>query len=269
MLALPGLNGADRAESERYVKALISAASNRSPRSYAAAFYRLLMSVGSASVKKAASAALRETTSLGAYPPGWVTEIGKPTPDKAWRRHDAFGDEEVIVVTFSYGDKQHGVLADRQHRDASRGGGGHQPGTGPSDCGRRQRQRQSRRPVRGDLAGTGARPGRGAADPRRAVWSRDDRSLGDVPAGGPGAHTTAARRGRGPGGYVHRCRPCKPPWTSSSPARTRRRQATPRSPGSGRRRSPATAVAPTARRPRRRARVRSRQMLGMSQARSS
>jgi hypothetical protein len=110
MLALPGLNGADRAESERYVKALISTASYRSPRSYAAAFYRLLMSVGSASVKKAASAALRETTSLGAYPPGWVTEIGKPTPDRAWRRHDAFGDEEVIVVTFSYGDKQHGVL---------------------------------------------------------------------------------------------------------------------------------------------------------------
>jgi hypothetical protein len=110
MLALPGLNGADRAESERYVKALISTASNRSPRSYAAAFYRLLMSVGSASVKKTASGALRETTSLGAYPPGWVTEIGKPTPDKAWRRHDPFGDEEVVVVTFSYGDKQHGVL---------------------------------------------------------------------------------------------------------------------------------------------------------------
>ena len=110
MLALPGLNGADRAESERYVKALISTASSRSPRSYAAAFYRLLMSVGSPTVKKAASGALREATSLGGYPPGWVTEIGKPTPDKAWRRHDAFGDEEVIVVTFSYGDKQHGVL---------------------------------------------------------------------------------------------------------------------------------------------------------------
>jgi hypothetical protein len=110
MLALPGLNGADRAESERYVKTLISTASYRSPRSHAAAFYRLLMSTGSATVKKAASGALRETTSLGAYPPGWVTEIGKPTPIKAWRRHDAFGDEEAVVVTFGYGDKQHGLL---------------------------------------------------------------------------------------------------------------------------------------------------------------
>jgi hypothetical protein len=110
MLALPRLNGADRAESERYIKALISTASYRSPRSYAAAFFRLLMSSGSATVKKAASDALRETTSLGAYPPGWVTEIGKPTPDKAWRRQDAFGDEEVVIVTFGYGEKQHGVL---------------------------------------------------------------------------------------------------------------------------------------------------------------
>jgi hypothetical protein len=110
MLALPGLNGADGTESERYVKALISTASYRSPRSYAAAFHRLLMSVGSPAVKKLASGALRETTSLGGYPPGWVTEIGKPTPDKAWRRRDAFGDEEVVVVTFNYGDKPHGVL---------------------------------------------------------------------------------------------------------------------------------------------------------------
>jgi hypothetical protein len=110
MLALPRLNGADRAESERYVEALISTASYRSPRSHAAAFYRLLMSVGSPTVKKAASGGLRETTSLGAYPPGWVTEIGKPTPDKAWLRQDAFGDEEAVVVTFSYGEKQHGVL---------------------------------------------------------------------------------------------------------------------------------------------------------------
>ena len=31
MLALPGLNGADRAESERYVKALISTASTGHP----------------------------------------------------------------------------------------------------------------------------------------------------------------------------------------------------------------------------------------------
>jgi hypothetical protein len=115
MLALPGLNGADRTESERYVKALISSASYRSPRSHAAAFHRLLMALGSATVKKMASGALRETTSLGAYPPGWVTEIGKPTPDKAWRRHDAFGDEEAVVVTFSYGEKQHGVLVRLDH----------------------------------------------------------------------------------------------------------------------------------------------------------
>ena len=169
MLALPGLDGADRTESERYVKALhLDRLAARSPGSYTAAFYRLLMSVGSPTVKKAASGALREATSLGGYPPGWVTEIGKPTPDKAWRRRDAFGDEEVVVVTFSYGDKQHGVQPRvRQHRAAGRGGGGDQPGTrsslvaavgdvsdSPGDQ------------FGGDLAGTGARPGRGAAAAR-------------------------------------------------------------------------------------------------------
>jgi hypothetical protein len=39
-----------------------------------------------------------------------VTEIGKPTPGEAWRRHDVFGDEEAIVVTFAYGEERHGVL---------------------------------------------------------------------------------------------------------------------------------------------------------------
>src|SRR5262249_2048745 len=52
-----------------------------------------------------------ELTASGAYPPGWVTEIGKPVPGEAWRRYDVFGDDEMLVVTFSYGDARHGLLA--------------------------------------------------------------------------------------------------------------------------------------------------------------
>ena len=84
------------------------------PRSSAAAFYRVLMTLGSPNAKKMASGALRELTSTGVYPPGWVTEIGKPVPGEAWRRRDAFGDDDVVVVTFSYGDgddaSRHAVL---------------------------------------------------------------------------------------------------------------------------------------------------------------
>ena len=44
------------------------------------------------------------------YPPDWVTEIGKPVPGQAWRRYDVFGDDEALLVTFSYGDVEHAVV---------------------------------------------------------------------------------------------------------------------------------------------------------------
>jgi len=114
MLALPALNRSSRATTESYISALIAQAARMRPRSSAAVFYRVLMTLGSPNLRKMASGALRELTSAGVYPPGWVTEIGKPAPDEAWRRRDAFGDDEVVVVTFRYpegGDAgRHAVL---------------------------------------------------------------------------------------------------------------------------------------------------------------
>jgi hypothetical protein len=114
MLALPALNRSSRTAAESYVSALIAQAARMRPRSSAAAFYRLLMTLGSPNVKKMASGALRELTSAGVYPPGWVTEIGKPVPVEAWRRRDPFGDDDVVVVTFSYSEgddaSRHAVL---------------------------------------------------------------------------------------------------------------------------------------------------------------
>jgi hypothetical protein len=110
LLALPALNRSTRADAETFVAALIQTAARLAPRSSAAAFYRLLMALGSPSVKKMASGALREITAKGAYPPGWVTEIGKPVPGEAWQRCDVFGDDEAIVVTFAYGEERHAIL---------------------------------------------------------------------------------------------------------------------------------------------------------------
>jgi hypothetical protein len=114
LLAVPALNRSSRANAESYVSALISSAARMQPRSSAAAFYRVLMTLSSPNVRKMASGALRELTSTGVYPPGWVTEIGKPVPGEAWLRRDGFGDDEVVVVTFSYGDgddvSRHAVL---------------------------------------------------------------------------------------------------------------------------------------------------------------
>ena len=68
------------------------------------------MSLGSRSVKRAASQALADFTEDDIYPPGWVTSIGKPTPGRAWRQHDVFGESEVIAVTFSYSGAEHALI---------------------------------------------------------------------------------------------------------------------------------------------------------------
>lgn len=75
-----------------------------------AALLRLLMAMGTAATKRAASRALAELTGEGVYPPEWVTDIGKAAPRRAWRRYDVFGDDEAIAVTFTYGEAEHGIL---------------------------------------------------------------------------------------------------------------------------------------------------------------
>lgn len=76
----------------------------------AAAFLRLLMSLGTRSVKRIAGDALASLIDHDVYPPQWVNSIGKPAPGQAWRIYDVFGDHEVIAVTFSYPDEAEHVL---------------------------------------------------------------------------------------------------------------------------------------------------------------
>ncbi|MDQ2811428.1 MAG: hypothetical protein M3Z75_05975 [Actinomycetota bacterium] len=75
-----------------------------------AAMLRVLMSLGTAGVKKGASDGLAQLTDHGVYPPEWVTGLGKVTPGQAWRRYDVFGDDEAIAATFGYGEAEHGVV---------------------------------------------------------------------------------------------------------------------------------------------------------------
>jgi hypothetical protein len=71
---------------------------------------RLLMSLGSPAVKRAASTALADLTAAGRYPADWVNEVGKPVPVQAWRRYDAFGDDEAVAVSYRYGETEHGIV---------------------------------------------------------------------------------------------------------------------------------------------------------------
>jgi hypothetical protein len=76
-----------------------------------AALLRLVMLLGSPTVKSQARTALGELTGKGVYPASWVTEAGKAEPVRASRVYDVFGDWEDITVTFRYADGEHTLVA--------------------------------------------------------------------------------------------------------------------------------------------------------------
>jgi hypothetical protein len=86
------------------------AATGRTPAD--AALLRLIASLGTPDAKRAASRGLAQLTADGIYPAEWVAEAGRATPGEAWRRHDVLGDEELIVVTYRYGDVEHVLFVD-------------------------------------------------------------------------------------------------------------------------------------------------------------
>lgn len=110
IMALPLVAAATPEETEAFAVTLVDSAVREPPTPDDAALFRLLMSLGPRAVKRAASQALGQLTSDGLYPPEWVADIGKPAPGRAWRRYDIFGDEEYVVVTFSYGDAEHALM---------------------------------------------------------------------------------------------------------------------------------------------------------------
>jgi hypothetical protein len=111
LIALPLLTGGTDEEYELLAGALISAAEERAHEPEdAAAFLRLVMTLGPRAVKRQASDALADLTDDGIYPPEWVNGIGKPVPGQAYRGRDMFGDHETVLVTFSYADAEHGLL---------------------------------------------------------------------------------------------------------------------------------------------------------------
>src|SRR5690348_7801931 len=100
----------DVAEEEQFRATVLVDGARRRRNPDGAALLRLLMAMGTATTKRAASRALAELTGEGIYPPEWVTGIGKVTPGRAWRRYDIFGDDEALAVTFTYGEAEHGIL---------------------------------------------------------------------------------------------------------------------------------------------------------------
>jgi hypothetical protein len=102
--------GAEEAGPEEFAEALLDAAIQDQFTPESAAFCRLIVSLGTPVLKREASRRLRDHTDEGVYPPDWVTAAGRPTPHRAWRSYDVFGDLEYIIVTFGYGESEHAIL---------------------------------------------------------------------------------------------------------------------------------------------------------------
>ena len=98
------------AEAREYLEALVRNAAVRQPTPTGATALRIMAALGPASVKRAAGRELGELTADGIFADEWATDAGKPVPRQAWRSYDVFGDGELIVVTFGYGDAEHAVL---------------------------------------------------------------------------------------------------------------------------------------------------------------
>ncbi len=110
-MAIPRVTGElDPDETEKFISTVLVDGAVRRQTPDGAALLRLLMALGSQDTKRAASQALAELTGAGIYPADWVTGVGKVTPGQAWRRYDVFGDDEAIVVTFGYGEAEHGIV---------------------------------------------------------------------------------------------------------------------------------------------------------------
>ena len=101
---------AEAGDAETFVREVLVDGAVRKRTPDAAALLRVLTSLGTAATKRAASQGLARLTAAGVYPPDWVTEVGKPVPVRAWRRHDVFGDDEIVAVTFGYAEVEHGIL---------------------------------------------------------------------------------------------------------------------------------------------------------------
>jgi hypothetical protein len=109
-MGLPRVGQLDPERTQAFISKVLVGEAIRNPSPESAAMLRLFVTLGSPATKRAASQALAQLTEMGIYPPGWVTEAGKPIPGQAWRRYDIFGDDEAVAVTFRYGEIEHGIL---------------------------------------------------------------------------------------------------------------------------------------------------------------
>jgi hypothetical protein len=74
-----------------------------------------LGAVGTGPLRSASDAAAGRLAGLGISRPSWAESIGAPSPGQCWSYGDPYGEQEVVTMTFWYGESGHAVsvLLDR------------------------------------------------------------------------------------------------------------------------------------------------------------
>ncbi len=65
--------------------------------------------MGPAGLRAAASAAADRLAARGGTEPDWAAGVGAPSPGACWRYGDALGVQEVVTMSFGYGEEAHVV----------------------------------------------------------------------------------------------------------------------------------------------------------------
>lgn len=98
----------------------IAGAAERAATPEAMAALCALSAVSTGPLRSAATAAAGRLAELGISRPAWAESIGTASPGQCWCYGDTIGEQEVVTMTFWYGERGHAVSVLLDH---SQGGG--------------------------------------------------------------------------------------------------------------------------------------------------
>ncbi len=72
----------------------------------------MALSVGSLLPGRITTGIATDLVRQGVLLPSWYRRLGMAKPVRAWRSRDVFGDQELVLITFHYGEAEHAIIVE-------------------------------------------------------------------------------------------------------------------------------------------------------------